>query len=72
MTTGEALIEKGRREGVETGRRGMVRALSQQVTSRFGSLRVWDRATIESARVEQLEQWFDRVLTAGSVEELLS
>ncbi len=69
MTTAEKL----RREGEEKGhRRGRSDVLLRQLVTRFGELSPNALERIRSARDEELDVWIDRVLVAGSVDEVLA
>lgn len=73
MTTARQLIEQGREQGFEQGlERGVRATLIRLLTSRFGPPSDLVRDRIDRATSAELERWTDRVLTASSVEELLS
>ncbi len=49
---------------------GEMRVLQRQLTRRFGDLPVWAVSRLEEAGLEELEVWTDRVLDAGTLEEV--
>ncbi|MEX1369429.1 MAG: Rpn family recombination-promoting nuclease/putative transposase [Nannocystaceae bacterium] len=51
--------------------RGEAKVLLKQLTLRFGPLPESTRARIESATIEQLDAWTERVLTAPTLDEVL-
>ena len=62
---------KGRQEGRQKGRQeGEAALLARMVTRKFGPLSEGVRRMIESADAEQLLEWGERFVTAGSVEEV--
>jgi predicted transposase YdaD len=52
--------------------RGHAKALTQVLTRKFGELPGTARARIETASVEQLEAWTDRVLSATTLDEIFA
>jgi len=65
------LIELGKREGRKEGRKeGEARMLSKLMTRRFGKVPVWAENRLKQAEEKELEIWIDRILDAGSVEEI--
>lgn len=48
-----------------------MRALSRLPSRRFGSLPAWAQARLSTAQEEELDHWFDAVLDAGSVTDVL-
>jgi len=61
------LIELGKREGRKEGEARMLR---RQLTRRFGKVPVWAEDRLKQAEEKDLEIWIDRILDAGSVEEI--
>ncbi len=73
------LIEFGRKEGRKEGERkgrkegrkeGEVLTLNKLMTRRFGIVPGWAEERLGKAEERDLETWIDRVLDAGSVEEV--
>jgi predicted transposase YdaD len=76
MTTADRLREQGRNLGLAEGRAegkaaGVAATLLRQLNLKFGPLPAAALARIEAAVPEELEQWTDRVLTAGSLDEVI-
>lgn len=84
MTAAERLKEEGRAEGEAKGRAegkaegeaqgkiaGQAELLRKQLTLRFGELPAEARTRIADASLEQLEVYAERVLSAGSLDEVL-
>ncbi len=66
-------LEKGLEQGLERGRTEERRhLLLRLVESRFGEPSPSRIERIRSASAGELGQWFDRLLTAGSLDELLA
>ena len=66
-------IRQGKIEGkIEGQREGQAALLERLLTRRFGPLREEDRARLEAATLEQLEQWSDRMLDATTIEAVFS
>ncbi|MBF0310731.1 MAG: hypothetical protein HQL56_14505, partial [Magnetococcales bacterium] len=70
------LLAKGRAEGEARGEaRGMVKGesavLLRQIQLKFGTLPAWVRDRVAGAGLPELTAWTDRILDAGSLEELL-
>ncbi len=68
-------LEKGRQEGLEKGReegrrQEAVNMLTRFLTKRFGPLDDVTQERVNSASVEQLEAWSDRVLDAETLAEV--
>jgi Domain of unknown function (DUF4351) len=61
-------LKKGRREGLMEGERAV---LVRQLTRRFGPLPRKAAARIRRADQATLERWSDRVLTAGTLDDVL-
>jgi predicted transposase/invertase (TIGR01784 family) len=73
VTAGELLIEQGRQQVREEGRRRLQELLLQQLGQRFGGQvdsRVEQR--VAAASTEQVETWFRRVLSVASLSELFA
>ena len=80
MTIAELLRAEGRVEGRVEGRaegrvqgrvEGRVETLVQPLTLKFGPLPERVLATVRDAFADQLETWTARVLTAGTLDQLL-
>jgi hypothetical protein len=61
--------EKGRQEGVQAGELAVLRRL---IEKRFGALPGWASEKLAVMRAPELEELSERVLDAGSLDELLS
>ncbi len=85
MTTARQLIEQGIEQGLEQGlergleqgiqrgvERGVRTTLIRLLTLRFGPPSDLMRARIDGATSAELERWTDRVLTATSIEEVVT
>ena len=67
----EEFLEEGRREGRQQGlRAGEARVLLRQIELRFGSLTPAVRERVEGASADDLLRWGERLLTAGSLDEV--
>jgi predicted transposase/invertase (TIGR01784 family) len=65
-------LEQGRQEGLQQGRQeGEAAFLLRLLELRFGALGEEDRTRIRAADAETLLRWGDRLLTAGSVDDVL-
>ena len=64
MTAGEQLIERGKKEAEQ-------RYLLKLLGRRFGALSDAITARIQSADSSQLSDWFDRAITAATLEDVL-
>ena len=69
-------MQKGRQDGMEEGlqqgsRQARIEILERMLTRRFGELPPQAQALIRHASPEQVEQWLDQVLDAGSLEDVL-
>jgi len=63
----------GRQEGLQEGRlEGERRIVLRQLKRRFGELPEATRARIEAANTDALERWSDRLLAAGSLDEVFA
>ena len=62
------VLLEGRQEGI---REGMLTILSRMITKRFGALPGWAIVKLAAMPVSELEVLNERLLDAGSVEELL-
>ncbi|MEQ8766234.1 MAG: Rpn family recombination-promoting nuclease/putative transposase [Planctomycetota bacterium] len=69
MTTADRLREQGRREGHTEGQRELIR---MQLESRFGTLPPHVQVAVESASTEELSRMAHKILTAQSLEEVVS
>jgi hypothetical protein len=69
----ERLRDEGRRDGQRDGRREGRREGERELLlrARFGELPPATVARIEAAELEALEAWGLRLMTAGSVDEVL-
>uniref|UniRef100_A0A7C4RU30 DUF4351 domain-containing protein n=1 Tax=Desulfatirhabdium butyrativorans TaxID=340467 RepID=A0A7C4RU30_9BACT len=78
-------IEQGVQVGIEQGvlqgkmvgkiegkREGMASILKRLLQQRFGLLPPWVEERIDQGSTEQLEAWTERMLSAASIQELLS
>ena len=68
-------LKKGLQEGLQKGLRegrqeGQARSLQRLLVARFGPLGAATLADVEHANLEQLEVWFDRAITARSLQEV--
>jgi hypothetical protein len=77
MTAAERLRREGRKEGEKKGRKeghkeGRYAVLLRQLTTRFGALDAAVVTRVRSASDEALDLWIDRVLVAGSIDEVLA
>ncbi len=73
MTVGQILREEGRREGRAEGEaKGRAEVLARLLRVKFGAVPEEALARLQSASIEQLDSWAERVLTANSIEEALS
>ena len=66
-TMAEALIERGKAEGLEQGK---AEGLTRIMERRFGPLSRTVRARIAGADPDELDAWFDRVLDADNLEAM--
>jgi hypothetical protein len=62
-------IEEGRKEGIELGYRAVLRT---QLEQRFGELPADALARLDEADADTLDVWVRRVLTAGSLADVLA
>ena len=73
MTTADMLRREGAMEGEARGEvRGKRAVLLVQLRQRFGRLTTATVARIEKASAAELDTWVGRVLTAGSLDEVLA
>lgn len=76
VTTVERIgIEKGFKEGLEVGtehglRQGEALVVQRQLAHRFSELPAWAEERLRRASREEVERWAERVLDAGSLEEV--
>jgi predicted transposase/invertase (TIGR01784 family) len=68
LTTAERLRREGEARGAVKGKR---ESLLLQLRQRFGPIPAAARARIDEAGAAKLDQWFSRVLTASSLDEVL-
>jgi predicted transposase/invertase (TIGR01784 family) len=62
-------LQQGRQEGRQEGERRLV---LRQLRRRFGELPEALRERVEAAQCEELERWSDRLLSAGSLDEVFA
>lgn len=62
-------LQQGRQEGRQEGERRLV---LRQLRRRFGELPEALRERVEAAQCEELERWSDRLLAAGSLDEVFA
>ena len=85
MTYAEKMIQQGREQGREEGREQgreqgreegrlvtLRNVLHKQLTLKFGSVPPEHVATLDSARIEQLERYVERVLTAETLADVFA
>jgi flagellar biosynthesis/type III secretory pathway protein FliH len=72
MTAGEQLIERGRKEGLEKGLKKSQEILMKLLRARFDALPEAAAARIHAATSAQLDVFFDRVLTAPTLDDVLA
>ena len=60
-------IMKGLQQGLQQGE---TRVLRRLLSRRFGVLPIWAETKLQAAALGQLEAWSERVLDAGSLEEV--
>jgi predicted transposase YdaD len=70
-------LRRGRKEGLQEGRKegrqeGEATVLLRLIELKFGSPDAASRNRVESADAETLLRWSERILTAGSLEELFA
>ena len=72
LTWADKLRQEGREEGIQEGLvQGKRQTLKRQLAAKFGGLPNRVEASIDAlASAEELDDYLDRLLTAGSVEEL--
>ena len=58
--------DQGRAEGLAEGR---LEVLSRQLERRFGKLPRWAKLALKKGGPSQIDEWADRILTAGTLEE---
>ncbi len=63
MSFRRMFLDEGRKEGE-------VLMLKRQLSRRFGTVPVWAEDRLKQAEQKDLEIWIDRILDAGSVEEV--
>jgi len=72
----DALMAKGHAEGHAEGRaegraEGLAKVLPKLLAQRFGAISDATRARVETATIEQLDTWIDRILTAPTLDDAL-
>jgi len=73
MTTAERFREEGRTQGRAEGEakgrtEGRAALLLKMLNLKFGPLSAETRARVESASIDELEHWAERVLSATSLD----
>jgi uncharacterized protein YjbJ (UPF0337 family) len=64
-------LEEGKATGRAEGKaEGKAESLSRLLTRRFGPLPDWAKVRLGEATIEQLDDWFDRALDAGSLTDV--
>lgn len=64
-------LKQGRQQGMQQGvRDGQMAVLRSLLVQRFGELSPEVEARIEAAGLDQLRDWFARILTAASLPEV--
>ncbi len=64
-------IEKGIREGMQKGlQQGEMTIIRRQLSRRFGQIPEWADKRLEQASSDELIILADRIITAGSIEEI--
>jgi flagellar biosynthesis/type III secretory pathway protein FliH len=67
------VLDEGRKEGIEKGRKEGERALVRKLlTLRFGELPADAEQRLEQASLAELERWAERVLTARNLAAVLA
>ena len=73
MSVADWYEDRGRQAGLEKGRdEGARNILLRQLRARFGAVPDAAVARIQAAAAPQLDVWADRVLTAGTLDEVLT
>jgi predicted transposase YdaD len=81
MTVAEKLIEEGRQQGLQQGlqqgrqegrQEGAQRTLLMQIEQRFGALQPSVVQRIENASQGEIDRWLRRILTAATLDDLLT
>jgi hypothetical protein len=72
MTAAEKLKAEGRREGRQEGQQVLVRALLRQMRAKFPELPAEIERRVETASIDQLERWLEKILAAQRAEDVLS
>jgi predicted transposase/invertase (TIGR01784 family) len=69
----DMLRQEGRKRGLQEGRRkGRREALQNLLGARFGALPDPVLARLKSAKLEQLDRWLERILTARTLDDVLA
>ncbi|MDD2610366.1 MAG: hypothetical protein PHX60_11905 [Giesbergeria sp.] len=67
----EQWADESEQKGLEKGRQeGQARSLQRLLVARFDPLGAATLADVEQANLQQLELWFDRAITARSLQEV--
>jgi hypothetical protein len=62
-------LEEGKKEGIKEAE---ILMLGKLVARRFGTVPVWAEDRLRQAEEKELEIWMDRILDAGSAEEIFT
>jgi len=66
-------IQEGKQEGIQEGKQEGIRSMINRLLSkRFGKVPGWVDAVLDSADIEKLELWAEKILDANSLEEVFS
>jgi predicted transposase YdaD len=73
MTLAEQLRQEGRQKGRQEGRQEeRTELFNRLLRKRFGSvLDAHVQKRLQNATPDQIDRWFDRILEAGSIEDVL-
>ncbi|QOR69789.1 DUF4351 domain-containing protein [Ruania alkalisoli] len=70
-TTYDQIIQRGRGEGLQQGRRqSQAETLARLLTQKFGPLPEHHQDRIQHATTDELDTWTDRILTASTLEDV--
>lgn len=73
MTDEERLIQEGLEKGLEQGEaKGVRQVVAKQLRLKFGALDEATERRLEGASLDELDRWSERVLTADSLDEVLT
>jgi predicted transposase YdaD len=71
MSTAERLRQEGLEQGLRKGRaEGRAELVLKQLTLRFGTLPEETVRQVRGASIDELDRWAERVLDAGSIDEV--